>query len=115
MGRLDSCVSDSMRGRFRESLNTQEFSHMAKKRKASIRKGAKAKPATVAAKPSETMKVIGEAAFKRLCSQVKNAEGDKNEAVGRMGGLISSAVEKLHLHKGAFADYQKYAKLSDNR
>src|SRR5215468_11107280 len=41
--------------------------------------------------------------LKELLKTVKSAEADKNEAVGRKGGLIASAVDKDHLDKKAWA------------
>jgi hypothetical protein len=58
---------------------------------------------------------ISERDFIALYKAVKSAKADKNEAVGRHGSLIAQAVEKKHLHKRAWALFQKLDALEANQ
>lgn len=66
-------------------------------------------------KPSETMSIPSETKFKTLVKQVTAAESDKNESVGRIGALISNAVEKDYLDKKAFAMFRAMKRMSPGK
>jgi hypothetical protein len=68
-----------------------------------------------AVKPSEVMKVPSETRLKRLLREAKSADADKNEAVGRKGGLIASAVEKDGLDKKAWNWSSQLERASPNK
>ncbi len=77
-------------------------------------KGSKNAKTATEPKPSpQAIKVIDESSFRKLVKALQNAVAEKDEAVATIGGLISSAVEKKHLHKKAFAMYRGIARLSD--
>jgi hypothetical protein len=65
--------------------------------------------------PSEVMSIPEEGKFKALVKQVTAAESDKNESVGRIGSLISQAVEKNHLDKKAFAMFRAMKRMSPSK
>ena len=52
--------------------------------------------------PTRDAALIGKEDLIRLVKSVKSARGRAEEAAGEVGSLISKAVEKKNLHKGAF-------------
>ena len=76
---------------------------------------ARAKKDDTAAKPSDVQKTISTPKLKSLIKNVKGAESDKNEAVGRVASLISNAVEKEHLDKWAFGVLRQLERKSRNK
>jgi hypothetical protein len=66
------------------------------------------------AQPASTLKLIAEPEFKRLLTNVRNAEKDKDEATASIGGLVSKAAQR-GLDKKAFAATRQELKMSDAR
>lgn len=64
---------------------------------------------------SQPTPVPAEAAFKSLINKITDAEKDKNDAVGRVGGLISAAVDKIHVDKKALSVFRSLKKMSNRK
>jgi hypothetical protein len=55
------------------------------------------------ASSSDVTKLPSEGQLRSLMKQIRSAEADKNESVGRIGSLISNAVERQHVDKKALS------------
>lgn len=98
---------------------------MAKKAKGAARKTRAAKkpastrkPAAAAApKGSETAnaRIISEQAFAKMMRSIKNAEKDKQSAVGTIGQIIKAAADTDNVDTKALGMYRALEKMSDNK
>lgn len=61
------------------------------------------------------IQVISEKSFSTLIKKCEQNDKDIAAARGSKGGNIADAVERLHLHKGAFGIYQRLDKMSDTK
>jgi Enoyl-(Acyl carrier protein) reductase len=66
-------------------------------------------------KPSDVLKLPAEAKLRSLLKNFKGAKGDRDECTGRMGNMVSQAVEKDHLDKFAFSQARAFERLSNRK
>ena len=76
---------------------------------------AKRKEEAEQAKPSEAEPQIGQKKLRSLLKAATDADKDQREIAGGINGRIADAVENDHLHKKAFSEIRKRARMTPEK